>query len=524
MQRHPTPGVHTIESSRPLPRRTFLKLGAITGVAVAASGVRRASGQQAAQQVLTIGLSVDPGGAVDPRIVWNIPNISAAMGSIYEPLVSRNERMEIVPVLAESWSWVNPTTMRFRLRDGVKFHNGDPFDAESAKWTIESILAPDSKSPVKSVLRKGRIDIVDRLTINYVLEAPFRPLVTVLPWVLMMPARASAQGTNFANTAIGTGPFRFVEYRPNERLVLDRNPNYWGKKSILDRLTIRYIPENGTRVAALERGEVWMINNVPPDQLKRVEDHADLKLLSADTLRMVALAMQCERPPFNDPRVRKAVAYAIDREGLVQGILQSHGQVARSPLSPFARAYHDKLTPYPYDPARAKQLLKEAGHAGVPVKFGAPSGRYLMDKQVAEACTQFLNDVGFKVELEAVEFGVYWPKAQRNGYDLYMFSRTGATTANDPVVLEDFRSTTAAINIKYKNDRLDGLLKKGAESATASDAELNQIYKEAQEIIWQDVPAAFLYYQAELVAVNKRLQGFNARADEMYYFGSVSVS
>jgi peptide/nickel transport system substrate-binding protein len=522
MQRHSTPVLHSIDSSSAVSRRTFLGLGAVAGVS-ATGAVRSAFGQQSGQQTLTIGLSVDPGGAVDPRIVWNIPNISAAMGSIYEPLVSRNERMEIVPALAESWSWVNPTTMRFKLRDGVKFHNGEPFDAESAKWTIESILAPDSKSPVRSVLRKGRIDIVDRLTIHYVLEAPFRPLATVMPWVLMMPARAATQGTNFASTAIGTGPFRFVEYRPNERLVLERNPGYWGKKTILDRLTIRYIPENGTRVAALERGEVWMINNVPPDQLKRVKEHPDLRLLSSDTLRMVALAMQCDRPPFNDARVRRAVAHAIDRDALVQGILQSHGQVARAPLSPFARSYHDKLPAHPYDPARAKQLLKEAGHTGVPVKFGAPSGRYLMDKQVAEACTQFLNDVGFKVELEAVEFGVYWPKAQQATYDFYLFSRTGATTANDPVVLEDFRSTTAAINIKYKNDRLDALLKKGAESATANEAELNQIYKEAQEIIWQDVPASFLYYQAELVGVNRRLQGFSARADEMYYFSSASI-
>jgi peptide/nickel transport system substrate-binding protein len=530
-----------VVGSARLQRREFLKYVAAAGAAGTLSGVAPLVGGaagnaslegaphtfawQEGDQRLTIGLSLDPGGTIDPRIVWNIPNISAALNHIYEPLVKRSETLEIVPVLAESWEWEDELSLVLHLRQGVSFHNGEPFTAESVKFTIESIYDPDTQSPIGPLLPvDGAIEIVDDHTAKFVLQEPFRPLPTILPWALMMPPQAASEGTNFASTAIGTGPYRFTEYRPSELLIEERNPDYWGDQPLLDEITIRFIPENGTRVASLETGEILMMNNVPPDQLERINSTPGLEILSSDTSRVVYLAMMCDRPPFDDVRVRQAVAYAIDRDALVQAILQGYGQVADAPLSPFAQTYRSDLPPYAYDPERARALLQEAGLTeGTPVKFGAPSGRYLMDKQIAEATLQFLQDIGLNATLEATEFGVYWPKATGGEYDIYLGSRTGATTANDPVVLNDFYSPTAASTNHFSNPRVDELLEQGLAAAGASEAELNQIYGEVQEIVWTEAPWAFLYYQPELVAISERLKGFQALPDEMYYFTEAYV-
>jgi peptide/nickel transport system substrate-binding protein len=505
-----------IEGSRPVDRRGFLTRLAAFGAAGAVAGaLPRNSGvlaggtmpdglqgsvafQSETSQNLTIGLSLDPGGTIDPRIVWNIPNISAALNHIYEPLIRRSETLELTPVLAESWEWEDELNLILHLRQGVSFHNGEPFTAESVKFTFDSLYDPDTKSPIGPLLPvDGVVEVVDDHTAKFVLKEPFRPLPAVLPWALMMPPKAAAEGTNFASTAIGTGPYRFKEYRPSELLSEERNPDYWGEAPLIDEITIRFIPENGTRVASLETGEI----------------------LSSDTSRIVYLAMMCDRPPFDNVKVRQAIAHAIDREALVQAILQGYGQVATAPLSPFAQTYRADLPPYNYDPERARALLQEAGIAeGTPVKFGAPSGRYLMDKQIAEACLQFLQDIGLNATLEATEFGVYWPKASNGEYDIYMGSRTGATTANDPVVLNDFYSPTTAGTNHFSNPEVDALLEEGLAAAGASQEELDRIYGKVQEIIWEESPWAFLYYQPELVAISERLKGFEAMPDEMYYF------
>lgn len=509
-------------------RRTVLKIMAGAGTGAMLPGLLGFSGAAYGQgaKSLTIGLSVDPGGTVDPRIIWNIPNISAVANHIYEPLVARGEQMEIVPVLAESWEWQDSLNLVIHLRKDAKFHNGEKFDARSVKFTLDSIYNPDTKSPLRGLLPVGgKVEIVDDYTVKFVVQKPFRPLITLMPWVLMMPADAAKQGTNFAKTAIGTGPFKFERYLPSERLDMVRNQDYRGDKPPLERLSIRYIPENGTRVASLETGEVLMINNVPPDQIGRIRTTPGLEILHSDTLRMVYLAMQCERPPFNNVKARQAVAHAIDRQALIDTILQGYGSPAKAPLSPLARTYRDDLPPYDYNPDKARSLLAEAGvKPGTKVKFGAPSGRYLMDKQVAEVCHQWLGDIGLDVSLETSEFGVYWPKAAGGEFDIYMGSRTGATTANDPLVLNDFYTPTAAKRVKYSNSRVDELVEEGLAAAESTEQGLAKIYGEIQEIVWHEVPYAFMYYQPELVAVSKTLKGFKARADEMYYFHNAYVS
>ncbi|MCA9858108.1 MAG: hypothetical protein KC438_00230 [Thermomicrobiales bacterium] len=508
------------ETARPaLTRRTLLKCASALGFSAALLPNAVAT-VRAAEQELTIGLSIDPGGTVDPRYLYDLTSISTVSDALYDALAWRSETAEIQPLLAESWEWADPLTLTIKLRQGVSFPNGEPFDATSVKATFDSYYDPDTQAPVRSLLPVGgHVEIVDDSTVNFVLEEAYRPLPTLLPWFKMLPAQALADGHNLATSPIGTGRYTLKEYLPSEQLVLEKNPDYWGDLPLLDQITIRYFPEDSTRVAALQTGEVSMINNAPPDQLELVESDANLEVRIADTLRIMNLTMQCDQAPFDSIPARQAVCYAIDRDALVSSILGGYGTVANSVLSPFALTYRDDLPPYTYDPDKARSLLQEAGVAeGTKIRFGTSNGRYLMDDQIAEATAQYLRDIGFDIEFDAPEYSVFTQRSQDGEYNIYLSSRTGSTTANDPAVLSDFYTPYSSQRFKYSNPRVDELIEQGLAAVDASEEELNAIYGEVQAIVWEEAPWAVLYYLPSLVAVNKKLQGFEPRADEMYYF------
>ena len=498
-------------------RRKLLQMAVGTGAATGALGglVSRGSAQAAE---LIVASSSDPG-HLDPRVEAGVPGW-AMFQHMFDGLVWRNERTDPLPWLVTKWEQVNPTTLRWTLRRGVKFHNGEEFTAESVKLTIEQIAAPASRHPSRPRLQAIReIKIQDAYTVDLITERPNRPLLRNSTSIHSMSPKAFRElGDKFGTNPVGTGPYKFVEYRPGQHVIMEANPGYWGKKPAFSRIRYRFIPENGTRIAALEAGEVMLINNVPPDQLPRLKANPNLRVVVSPTYRVMFVGLRCDRAPFSDKRVRQAMNYAVDREALTKGVMGGLAPISRAPLPDGIFGFNPNLPPYKYDPERAKKLLAEAGASGATVNMGVPVGRYLLDKQVGEAVAGFLEEVGLKVKLETAAWSSYISevtKYEKSKYDAFMFGYAPTTGEPDHLIGDHFYSKAPKRTL-YNNPEVDRLIVETRESFDT--AKVQAAYGKLQEIVWDECPWIFLYEQPDINAINKKLKWTGGRRDEYVLF------
>jgi len=463
---------------------------------------------------LAVALSLDPG-SLDPRIVWSIPGMGLVY-HMYDKLLFTDEKGTLIPELATSWQWTNPTTLRFQLRRGVKFHNGETFTAASVKYTLESTIAPDFKSPHKSFLSViESVQVVDDYTVDIKTKTPARPLLRNLTYTFMLPAKAgAAMGKELATKAVGAGPYKLVEYLPGQRVVMERFDGYWGAKPPTRRLTFRIIPEDGTRLATLQAGEVAFVNNVPFDQVRRIDADPNLKVLVNPGDRIIFLAFRYDKEPFTNRDVRMAINHAIDREAIVKHILGGRGQVANAPIGPTIFGYH-AMKPYEYNPEEARKLLARAGYGqGLKIKLGGTNGRNPMDKQVAETIVGQLAKVGINAELDAPEWGTFYSSFTGGKYDAALLG-WGAASGEPDFILTLHFDSRYSLN-KYKNEKVDALLERARREFDPEAAK--RIYAEAQELIWADAPWAPLYFQPTVSGVSDKLQGFIPYPSEYLLF------
>jgi peptide/nickel transport system substrate-binding protein len=278
---------------------------------------------------LTIAVATDPL-TLDPRGASNIISWSLAY-HIADPLVGKDKDLKIVPLLAESWDRPDPLTWRFKLRRGVKFQNGEDVTAAAVKATLDVMIDPElakaKKVQVSAFIRGNfrtveRVEAPDPYTVLIKTKAPYRPMLLGLSQLGIAPASALDGGEAYVAHPVGAGPYKFVEYVPGSRLVLEANPTYWGAKPAFKRVVVRIIPENATRVAALQTGEVQAIYNVPPDAIDRLKGNKDLVVQETLTTRYNYLYLQNDRPPFNDKRVRLAINYALDKDQITRVIFK----------------------------------------------------------------------------------------------------------------------------------------------------------------------------------------------------------
>ncbi len=466
---------------------------------------------------LAIAVATDPI-TVDPRGAMNVISWSLAY-HIADPLVGKDKDLKIVPLLAESWDRPDSLTWRFKLRRGVKFHNGEDVTAQAVKATIDVMIDPElakaKKVQVSSIVRGNfrtveRVEAPDPYTVVIKTKTPYRPMLLGLAQLGIAPVSALEAGEAYVAHPVGAGPYKFVEYIPGSRLVLEANPTYWGTKPTFKRVTVRIIPENATRVAALQTGEVLAIYNVPPDAIERIRASKDLVVQDTLTTRYNYLYLQNDRPPFNDKRVRLAVNYALDKDQITRVIFKGLARPASAPMGP-ATAFFDKsLTPYPFDVTKAKGLLAEAGYPnGLKFVMGTPFGRFINDRQVAEATVGQLAKAGFTVDLRVEEWGTSLANLMARKYDA-MFGAYGGSTDPDYMLSWLFTAKTSVVG--FNKPEVETLLAEGLQAP--DDATARRIYERLQKIVWDDVPLGFLYFQPDIVAFNKRLKGFGPRVDE----------
>ncbi len=515
-------------------RRTLLRLfgGAalgVGGVAALGRGGAAASGYTPVPVVqtgeeLTVAFTPDPI-QMSPWLPNSMPGYSI-IRHIYEPVVFRDRDMNLIPVLAESYQQLDDRTWEFKLRRGVRFHNGEELTSDAVKFSYMNIIAEGSKALWKSMLASiDRVETPDPYTARVVTKTVDRSLIRNMTLAGIMTERINGEiGENWARAAIGTGPYKFVEFLPAQRVVLERNDDYWGNRPAIKRIVVRIITENSTRLSALQSRDVLMVNNVPPDQIGAVEGASNLQVLSTPTARIVYTAFRCDRTPFNDRRVRQAANYAVDKEAIVQSIFRGRTQIATAPLAPQVFGASTELQPYPYDPDRARALLREAGTPNPKAVFGGSNGRYIADRQVSEAIAGYLEEVGFDIQFEAPEWGQYYAEVFKNKdskYDMHLLAWGVINLEPDYQMREHFHSNWS-LRTGYSNPDVDRLIDEA--DTASSDEQSKAAWFGAQRLVWEDCPWIWLYFQPEIHGVNRQLSGYAPRVDEYILFDRATIS
>ncbi len=496
--------------------------------AVVLAGAVAASAQDRARtKEVVVALGAEPRTMLGVTIVdWTTNNM---LEHIYDRLLDRDARtLKPKPMLATSWKVVNDTTWEFTLRQGVKFHNGEPFTAESIKATFDYMLNPATKShyataaywkPLKEV------QIVNDYTVRLITEKPYPSLLdhASLTDLLVLPAKAlREQGPEkLAQHPIGTGPFKFVEWKRDERLVLERNADYWQGPADVSRVTFRFIPEFSARLAALLSGEIDIMKDVPPPTVDAIEKSGRARVRATVSSRINYLALQDLKPgPMQDLRVRRAMNHAIDVDGLITQVLKGRATRMCGPLAP-ANTDFSKVECYKYDPARATALFKEAkiDPANLQLSLDTPSGRYPLDKDVSFAIAAQLQRLGIKVNVVVNEWGTHLDKIKnRNTGDMF-FLGWGPALHGQGTIEPLFKAD--ATYSSYGNNKI--LDERIAKAVTIVDPKARAAaYADLQKAVHDEAPWVFLWQQHDLYGVAQTVE-WTPRADEKVWMYEAKV-
>jgi peptide/nickel transport system substrate-binding protein len=449
---------------------------------------------------------------MDPARHSSFPTANVLF-QVFDALVTQDAAGAFQPALALSWSNPDPLTWRFLLRPGVKFHNGQDFDAAAVKFTFDRALDPAFRAPYFSRIAAIKsVVVVDRHTVDLKTEAPFPTMLWSIYEAsfpaLIVPPGDAAQG--LANTPIGTGPYRFVEWRRDDRVVLEANPDYWGGAPAIPRVVFRPIRETRTRIAELRSGGVQIAVDIPPEDIAALDGGATrIANIASDFLYFFNFDMT--RPgPLLDRRVRQAINHAVDVDAIQRALLGGLGQRTATVLPTNAFGYDPAWRPYAYDPARARALLAEAGHRdGFAITLTSRQGRYLKDKEIMEASIGFLRRVGIRVTANYLEPGVWAQVSERKGREGLIF---GGWSGRDPDLVWYPLLYTGQYQSYYSNPALDALLVQGR--STLDEAERRRIYGAAQAMIHEDAPFLPMLQPPLIYGMDAKLD-WSPRTDSM---------
>jgi peptide/nickel transport system substrate-binding protein len=460
---------------------------------------------------------------LDPTMNRETPTFNVLM-NLFDALLFKEPDGSFSPGLATSWEAVDDTTWTFELREGVSFHNGEPFTAEAVVYTIERILDPETASPIQrgfSFIESAEVEGDYGVTIT---TTSAQPLAETYFSELMIvpPGYFEEVGADaFAREPVGTGPYRFVSWQPDVSLRLQANADYWRGAASVQELEFRPVPEAVTRFSSLSAGETDLITSVPPSLTSSVESAPNARLETVESARVIYIGMNTlQEGPLQDTRVRQALNHAVDVDAIAQGIFGGLATPTTTLLTEADFGYTDAVSPYTHDPERARELLAEAGYEdGFEVTLGTPNGRYTNDVQVAQAVAAQLGEVGVRANVEVREYGAYVGELfSGNAPDLFLIGWGNAPLDADFILYPLLR--TDDLLSYYSNPQLDTLLDQG--HTTLNRDEREAAYAEALEIIQEEAPMIFLYKQVDAYGVSERLS-WTPRADEFLWLYSATL-
>ncbi len=493
-------------------------------------------------QTLTIAVQQEPT-SVDPHFHYTAPNNQVAR-HVFDNLIHTDARLQPVPGLAESWRVIDDLTLEFRLRRGVTFHDGTPFTAEDVAFTFQRVPQVQNSPGSFALFTRGKtVTVVDPHTIRITTTAPYPLMLNDLGMVAIVSRRAAEGATtdqfNGGRAAIGTGPFRFVEFRPGERVELAANEAYWGDRQEWRQVTIRLIRANPARVAALLSGQVDVIDHVPTTDITRLRGTSGVSVVQVPSSYVVFLSVDSNRDttphvrdnqgrllqpnPLRDARVRRALSLAVNRNAIVERIMDGAAVPAGQLVQEGFHGFNPALRPDPFDPGQARAMLAEAGHPdGFQLTLHSPNDRYVNDARIAESVAQMFTRIGVRTTLEAYTRNVFFSRATSGGelgtpeFSVYLT----AFPANGEA-LSVLTATLATQNLaaglgtnnrgRYSNVRLDARI--ALASRTNDAAARGRILAEAQRIAMEDTAVIPLHFQMNTWALRDPLS-MVGRADE----------
>ena len=415
-------------------RRDLLKGAAMIGLGGTLSRPELTSAQTTQKRELVTAQGGDIA-KLDPHFSTNSNEIRVSF-NLFDNLTSRHPDGKLYPGLATEWKLEAQTTWRFKLRQGVKFHNGDPFTSADAKWSIERTYDPAVKTMVATALTTiDHIDAPDPYTLVITTKKPDPLLPARLAFYggQIVPRKyVEAVGNDTFNAKpVGTGPVRFVSWVKDDRAIFDANPDYWGGRIDVDRWIMRPIPETAPRIAALLKGEVDIITQLPPDQAERVTGNPSTRVTGALYAGLYVLGVNSKRPPLDNPLVKQALSLAIDREAIVKELWRGRGLVPNGPIAKGDNHYDASLPPLVYRPGEARDLLKKAGYRNEEIFLETTVAYVSQDKAMSEAIAAMWREIGVNVKVEVIEYSVRAQKGREKSYKGVWWSDP-TSTLGDP--------------------------------------------------------------------------------------------
>jgi peptide/nickel transport system substrate-binding protein len=478
--------------------------------------------------------------SIDPHYHNLSPN-NALLLHIYEPLTKRDANQKVIPGLAASWKPLDDLTWEFKLRRNVKFHDGTPFTAEDVVATYKRVpIVPNSPSSMATFVKPiVETKIVDPYTIVFKTAAPHVLLPSDLASVYIVPKavaeKATTEDFNSGKAAIGTGPYKFSEYIPNQRVVLKANYGYWGGEEPWDTVTFKILSNPAARVAALLSGDVQMIETVPTSDIAKLSSDKNFALADKVSNRVIYVHLYqwneksapfvtakdgkpLDKNPFKDARVRKALSMAINRDAIADRIMEKKAVPAAQLLPDFFYGTSKKLKPVKYDPEGAKKLLAEAGYPnGFALTIHGPNNRYINDDKIAQAIAQFYSRAGIDAKVETMPSSVYFTRATKGDFG-YMLLGWGTESGEQGSSLRSLLATqdlAKGMGVTNRGRYSNPVFDKQVTDAlmTMDDRKREAMIQQAAETAMNDTALIPIHYEVSTWATAKGYR-YTPRTDQ----------
>lgn len=476
----------------------------------------------AAENTLTLAIENDPTN-IDPRFGTDV-NSMRVYQLVGSGLLKKDPKLNLIPDLAERWENPDSQTYIFYLRQGVKFHDGTELTAEDVKYTFETILDPALNSPKAAAYKKVQsIDILDPYTIKFTLTETFAPfLIEMTQQIVPKKATEEQRDKKFTDRLIGTGPFKLAEWKHDERVVFEANPDYFGGAPKVKKIVFKIIPDGTVRFLELKQGGVDLVQNaLSPDIVPIAEKTEGLKVLAQDSVVIYYLGFNLEDPILKNVKVRQAIAYALDRQAIIDNLLKGQASLATGLLSPANWAYEPDVQKYPYDPEKANALLDEAGYP-VPADDSSKPRFKIVYKtstdplriRTGEVFQEQLKQVGIEItEIQSYEWAKFYEDIKTGNFQIFTLQWVGIS---EPDIFHSLYHSTMAPpegrnRGRYANAKIDELTEQGRKAI--ANEERKKIYSDIQKILAEDLPYIFLWYPHNIVVLNQRVHGFTLYPD-----------
>jgi len=467
-------------------------------------------------------------------------SIKAGIQVLENLVIFGKDSMNVEPQLAESWKVSDDgLTWTFKLRKGVKFHDGYPFNAQAVYDSFARVVFKEHpynsygqwKYPSLSLGPVKDIKVVDDYTIALITDKPYAPLLNNLAlWLcpILSPKAMADYKEKIGQHPVGTGPFKFVSWTKDDQIVLERNNSYWGEKAKVNKIILKSIPEPSARLMALQSGTVDIADDLDPDSIALVKKNPKIAIIERPSVNVGYLAFNTEKPRLKDPNVRQALNHAVDKETLIKSIFAGLAIPAKNPFPPSIWSYNDAIKPYEYNPEKAKKMLAEAKfdfNAEIEL-WAMPVSRAYMPEPVktAELIQAYFAAVGVKAKIVRHEWGAYISKVNNGEHDMCMFGWLGGNADPDNflygLLSADTAKTPGAANVAiWKNAEFTDLCLKGQK--TFNKAERTKIYLKAQEIFHAEAPWLPLVHSTIVRCYSKKLHDVPLRPNGLNSFQMV---